>query len=704
LEKRAQGLKKFLRSQKLALFLFLSVALLAIYGTFVTPERAEAYFGTHFGGRFLTLGRLLGLTGTYHSPLFIALFLLLLLNLVLCTWRRFSTSGKSPDGGSRGWGRPIVRWLDLLMHLSVLVILAGGAAKGMWGFTGTVNIPVTVSADRVFDWRTRTEVPLGFTIQVKNRIDEYYPVQVKIGVRDAVTGERVGLLEMREGSEAELPGGKGRMKVLGFDRQAQVVRLAVGYAGDTEVVQLETREGGENSAEAGPFEVVLVAWRQDLKTVRSLVAILDGERVVQEGWLEPNGRMTFGRTNLFQTAWGVDQYRNPFSGIQVVKDPGAPLFWAGCVLFSLAAPLFLVVRHGRERSGRRQRIPVQARHAWKGKLVLCLSSTLVALLVAEGAVRILDLGPKRYAKRRTEPKGFIELINHPDGLFLYPPDSTFSLIYDPAGDERGYFGPEGRVDFRINGHGLRGPEVPLEKAPETLRVLVLGDSITFGDGVRYEDTYPARLEELLGSRMSGKKVQVVNAGVQAYGTRHAVALFRSRAMAFDPDVVILGFYLNDATDMEETIRHFEARLKGIEVPFPARVSRLWEILHITLHARRIEREFLSVTRASFQGPEWEHIKGLFREMRELSEEKDFRFLVAIFPVLTRLDDDYPLADIHGLVADALNRAGAEYIDLFDVFRGLPADSLWVHPTDHHPNEIAHRIAAERIAAHLEGER
>jgi hypothetical protein len=37
------------------------------------------------------------------------------------------------------------------------------------------------------------------------------------------------------------------------------------------------------------------------------------------------------------------------------------------------------------------------------------------------------------------------------------------------------------------------------------------------------------------------------------------------------------------------------------------------------------------------------------------------------------------------------------VDLRETLRGRPAESLWVHPVDHHPNEIAHRLAAEALA-------
>jgi hypothetical protein len=52
-------------------------------------------------------------------------------------------------------------------------------------------------------------------------------------------------------------------------------------------------------------------------------------------------------TSIFQTAWGTDRYGNPYIGVQVARDPAAPLFWVGCVLFSISLPLFLYLRHGR---------------------------------------------------------------------------------------------------------------------------------------------------------------------------------------------------------------------------------------------------------------------------------------------------------------------------------------------------------------------
>ncbi len=75
--------------------------------------------------------------------------------------------------------------------------------------------------------------------------------------------------------------------------------------------------------------------------------------------------------------------------------------------------------------------------------------------------------------------------------------------------------------------------------------------------------------------------------------------------------------------------------------------------------------------------------------------------VVVFPVLQDLDGAYPFEDIHKKIAAFCRDAGIEHVDLLDTYTGRDAASLWVHPTDQHPNEKAHRLAAERIAQHLD---
>ena len=71
--------------------------------------------------------------------------------------------------------------------------------------------------------------------------------------------------------------------------------------------------------------------------------------------------------------------------------------------------------------------------------------------------------------------------------------------------------------------------------------------------------------------------------------------------------------------------------------------------------------------------------------------------MVIFPFMYRLDDSYPFAVIHRMVEEALREHGIPVADLFPAFEGESYTRLWVHPSDQHPNDRAHAIAARAIA-------
>lgn len=327
------------------------------------------------------------------------------------------------------------------------------------------------------------------------------------------------------------------------------------------------------------------------------------------------------------------------------------------------------------------------------------ASILAAALLAEAAVRIFGLGPPVYKPRRIEPAGGIPLVDV-NGVSVYRANATFSYLFDPAGDPRGYYGPAGRVTYRINEHHMRGPSVTVEKPPGGLRVVCLGDSLTFGEGVHHPDAYPARLEVLLADAMPDRRVEVLNAGVQCYGTEHAVAFFITHCARFKPDVVTLGFFLNDASDVRETVRQHGEMINPPTLSTLARASRLWGIWERRRYAARVQREYFQTTRQSFDSPQWDKCKELLGGMKQWSDQDGFRFVVVIFPILWNLDGAYPFDDIHRRIREACRDIDCEVIDLLEVYRGYDAETLWIHPTDQHPNDLAHGLAAERIAEHL----
>jgi lysophospholipase L1-like esterase len=99
---------------------------------------------------------------------------------------------------------------------------------------------------------------------------------------------------------------------------------------------------------------------------------------------------------------------------------------------------------------------------------------------------------------------------------------------------------------QINSTGMRGDEIRA-RSSEEVRVLVLGDSMTYGHGVENHETWPMQLQLILDKR-GGKRVEVINAAVKGYGTDQQYKYFRDRLMTLESDIVLLAVNGNDLVD------------------------------------------------------------------------------------------------------------------------------------------------------------
>ena len=106
------------------------------------------------------------------------------------------------------------------------------------------------------------------------------------------------------------------------------------------------------------------------------------------------------------------------------------------------------------------------------------------------------------------------------------------------------------ISIRTNGLGLRDRDYPPAKPPGAVRrILVLGDSMTFAEGVEAEETYPKVLERALEARHGRGRYEVINAAVRGYGNDQELMLFQRLVPAYRPDVALLAFFaVNDPDD------------------------------------------------------------------------------------------------------------------------------------------------------------
>ena len=102
---------------------------------------------------------------------------------------------------------------------------------------------------------------------------------------------------------------------------------------------------------------------------------------------------------------------------------------------------------------------------------------------------------------------------------------------------------------RTNSFGLRSPEVAVPKPEGTFRILLLGDSFTFGMRVADDDLiFARRLEAQLRKQYPSKRIEVVNGGVLSYCPLLEYLEYRHYLHSLAPDLVILNFDMSDVQD------------------------------------------------------------------------------------------------------------------------------------------------------------
>ena len=98
----------------------------------------------------------------------------------------------------------------------------------------------------------------------------------------------------------------------------------------------------------------------------------------------------------------------------------------------------------------------------------------------------------------------------------------------------------------LNAEGFRSPETAPAKPPATVRVACIGDSWTFGMNVDVDRAYPNRLATHLRETAPGSRYEVLNFGVLGYSSFQGLQLLKTRVLGFSPDVVAIGFAMNDS--------------------------------------------------------------------------------------------------------------------------------------------------------------
>lgn len=263
---------------------------------------------------------------------------------------------------------------------------------------------------------------------------------------------------------------------------------------------------------------------------------------------------------------------------------------------------------------------------------------------------------------------------------------------------------------RINAYSFRNDHFAKDKNPKELRLAAIGDSYTWGYGIKDENM---RYSNLIESKLSqdcnshGSTVKVYNLALPGMGTKEE---FSAVTMAHDHQVdgIILGYTLDDPRPNRTPVhtdicynRIFQYKKRPL-LSLLIDNSFAFEYLYVRAFNILFASEFTqscwsSSHQAFYQDPEiWiRHLNDLKRII-DYTVQNKIGLAVVIFPNINQLRKDYPLSEVHQRLVDFFTHNQIPVVDLLPPFSKYSLDQLMVNPRDFHANKLGHQIAADSL--------
>jgi hypothetical protein len=306
------------------------------------------------------------------------------------------------------------------------------------------------------------------------------------------------------------------------------------------------------------------------------------------------------------------------------------------------------------------------------------------------------------------------------------------------------------TEIRINSLGYRGEEFTRDKG-DALRVLVIGDSYTFGWGVEDTETFSAHLQNTLRARYPGRRIEVINAGFAACNSPDTYYLYlKQEGLALHPDLILVGLFLGndldspfalehewyekDAQGLPLRIRNLDSQVQGhylLPRPVPMRyrvpvLSRShvfqgmfdiwWSVAPMlrsalpdavaTLHAQPPDERVPPNYRLEYSERTemvFNRVRGLFQGMNQLAKDVNTPLAFMLIPEAFQMNPE-ALKGLPGdiekpqrVLAEFFQREGIRYLDFLPWMREKAAGRQMYFPQDGHWNVLANQLAGERLA-------
>jgi len=253
----------------------------------------------------------------------------------------------------------------------------------------------------------------------------------------------------------------------------------------------------------------------------------------------------------------------------------------------------------------------------------------------------------------------------------------------------------------FNSLGFRDREHSLDKPKGTYRILVLGDSIVYGQMVDYDKIFSVVLEQRL-SQLGRLPVEVISMGHMGWNTAEQLQAFAEKGVKFDPDLVIVGFVLNDPQIKDNPVGDELQDPERPILPFLTvdkwlnQKSKLYSFVRFRYN-RFLEKAGrkgdYTVWQRNLYQPDARNFKAFTAALAQIKELA----MKQGSPVLLVSLNFYPNWEKESaLVFQTAQGLGIPVLDPLPLFANFTLPELQVSPSDGHPNAKAHAIFAQAI--------
>lgn len=293
------------------------------------------------------------------------------------------------------------------------------------------------------------------------------------------------------------------------------------------------------------------------------------------------------------------------------------------------------------------------------------------------------------------------------------------VYFDWATGKPGEKSPQYRRTIKINNAGFRDDEeITLEKLTNTIRIITLGDSCTYGWGVESSNTFSKLLEKKLNAASPGVNFQVINAGIPGYTSYQGILLLKHKLLRYSPDIIISAYGWNSHFIFPYTDREWIKPVSPMHAEVINIARKIFIYRAVTDVIGRLNKK--SKSELKYRVPP-EDLRDTLRQLNDTAVVNNVKVVFTTIPsnVLTGQVAEWTLLKhslddnkvnmvlrhkmVNEIISEVAGEKGALLVDVAEKFNQLKLTEgrqLFYRPEDEmddvHPNEEGHQVIAEEL--------